>query len=69
MTPPGGGPRLPNRKGLGGIGKRRLALIGVAGESVGVLAGVAGWRISGEPAWIIMAVVSFVLALIMLRYV
>ena len=29
---------------------RQLALLGVAGESVGVLAGAAGWRLSGEPA-------------------
>jgi len=44
-------------------------LIGVAGESVGVLAGAAFWRVSGEPAWIVMAVVSLALALIMLRHV
>ena len=50
-------------------GRRRLALIGVAGESVGVLAGAAFWRVSGEPAWIVMAVVSLALALIMLRHV
>ncbi|CAA9288827.1 MAG: hypothetical protein AVDCRST_MAG77-4545 [uncultured Chloroflexi bacterium] len=57
--------RLPTTS----LGRRRLAMIGVAGESVGVLAGAAGWRISGEPAWIIMAVVSFALAIVMLRHV
>jgi hypothetical protein len=51
------------------VGRRRLALIGVAGESVGVVAGAAGWKVSGEPAWIVMAVVSFALAIIMLRHV
>jgi len=44
-------------------------MIGVAGETVGVLAGAAAWRVSGEPAWILMAVVSFALALIMLRHI
>jgi hypothetical protein len=66
-----GGGRPPFRRPSTGRpgGRRRLALIGVAGESVGVLAGVAGWRISGEPAWIIMAIVSFALAVFMLRHV
>lgn len=50
-------------------GRRQLALIGVAGESVGVLAGAALWRYSGEPAWIVMAVVAFALALVMVRHV
>ncbi|HXI18901.1 MAG TPA: hypothetical protein VNM48_21255 [Chloroflexota bacterium] len=63
---PGGSHRPPTTK-LGG--RRRLAMIGVAGESVGVLAGAAAWRVSGEPAWILMAVVSFALALIMLRHI
>ena len=64
-------PKLPPRgTGRGSpTGRRRLALIGVAGESVGVLAGAAFWRMSGEPAWIVMAVVSLALALIMLRHV
>lgn len=48
---------------------RRLALVGVAGQSVGVLAGAAGWRFSGEPAWLVMAGVSFALALVLLRRV
>jgi hypothetical protein len=48
---------------------RQLALIGVAGESVGVLAGAAGWRVSGEPAWLVMAGVSLALALVLLRRV
>jgi hypothetical protein len=64
-------PRKPGRRPQPGgtTGRRRLALIGVAGESVGVLAGAAFWRVSGEPAWIVMAVVSLALALIMLRHV
>jgi hypothetical protein len=41
----------------------------VAGESVGVLAGAAGWRLSGEPAWLVMAVLSLALALVLLRHV
>lgn len=64
---PGGGSRHPRSGRFGG--RRRLALIGVAGESVGVLFGAAGWQLSHEPAWIIMAAVSFVLALFMLRHV
>jgi hypothetical protein len=48
---------------------QRLALIGVAGESVAVLAGAAGWRVSGEPAWLVMAGVSLALALVLLRRV
>ncbi len=44
-------------------------MIGVAGESVGVLAGAIFWRTSGEPLWIVMAVVAFALALMMLRHV
>jgi hypothetical protein len=67
VLPPGGAGRRPG--GSRPAGRRRLALIGVAGESVGVLAGAAGWRVSGEPMWIIMAAVSFALALIMLRHV
>jgi hypothetical protein len=69
---PGGPPGFPGgkRPGLRGLtGRRRLALIGVAGESVGVVAGAAGWKLSGEPAWIVMAVVSFLLAIVMLRHV
>jgi hypothetical protein len=64
-------PKLPPRNTGRGptTGRRRLALIGVAGESVGVLAGAAFWRVSGEPAWIVMAIVSFALALVMLRHV
>ena len=65
-------PKLPPRTPTGrgpATGRRRLALIGVAGESVGVIAGAAFWRVSGEPAWIVMAVVSLALALIMLRHV
>ena len=69
MQPSGmpGGSRRPPATKLGG--RRRLAMIGVAGETVGVLAGAAAWRVSGEPAWILMAVVSFALALIMLRHI
>ncbi|MGI8423865.1 MAG: hypothetical protein ACR2NO_07110 [Chloroflexota bacterium] len=68
--PPGAsgpGGRRPQGGRFGG--RRRLALIGVAGESVGVLAGAVLWRYSGEPAWIVMAVVSLALALIMVRHV
>lgn len=61
-------PRPPKRF-QGPKTRQRLALIGVAGESVGVVAGAAFWRVSGEPAWIVMAVVSLALALIMLRHV
>jgi hypothetical protein len=68
-----GGPKLPgNRptKSRFQVPRRqKLALIGVAGESVGVLAGAAGWKVSGEPAWIVMSVVSFALAIILLRYI
>jgi hypothetical protein len=46
---------------------RHLAMLGVAGESVGVLAGAAGWRFSGEPAWLVMSGVSLALALVLLR--
>ena len=60
----------PPRPGLPRFGgRRRLALIGVAGESVGVIAGAALWRMSGEPAWIVMSVISLALALIMVRHV
>jgi hypothetical protein len=48
---------------------RQLALLGVAGESVGVLAGAAGWRLSGEPAWLVMSGVSLALALVLLKRV
>ena len=65
--PPRNTGKRPQQSRFGG--RRRLALIGVAGESVGVLAGAAFWRISGEPAWIVMAVVSLALALIMLRHI
>ncbi len=59
-----GGPRRPRgRQG------RRLALLGVAGESIGVVAGAAFWRFSGEPAWLVMSGVSLALALILLRRV
>lgn len=56
----------PPARGLRG---QRLALIGVAGESVGVLAGAAGWHLSGELAWLIMAGISLALALVLLRRV
>ena len=57
----------PKKERFGG--RRQLAIIGVAGESVGVVAGAALWRYSGEPAWIVMAVVAFALALVMVRHV
>ncbi len=63
-----GTPQRPNPSGRMPRG-RQLALIGVAGESVGVLAGAAGWRFSGEPAWLVMAGVSLALALVLLRRV
>jgi hypothetical protein len=44
-------------------------LIGVAGVSVGVLAGAAGWRVTQEPAWLVMSGVSLALALLLLRRV
>ena len=70
MQPGGRSPRTPRKPGTGRFGgRRRLAMIGVAGESVAVLVGAAGWRVSGEPAWIIMSVVSLAFALIMLRQV
>ena len=70
-TPPGGSNgRRPGRPGLPRRAQgRHLALLGVAGESVGVLAGAAGWRFSGEPAWLVMSGVSLALALILLRRV
>ena len=64
---PGG--RRPTGSRGGAPRRRRLALLGVAGESVGVLAGAAGWRLSGEPAWLVMAVLSLALALVLLRHV
>ena len=69
--PLSGGPN--NRGGNGGrppsLRGRRLALLGVAGESVGVVAGAAGWRMSGEPMWLVMAAISFALAVLLLRRV
>ena len=44
-------------------------MVGVAGESVGVLVGAAGWRLSGEPAWLVMSGISLALALLLLRRV
>jgi hypothetical protein len=69
--PSGGRPTNPKRPNSSGRlpRGRQLALIGVAGESVGVLAGAAGWRFSGEPAWLVMAGVSLALALVLLRRV
>ena len=61
------GPARPGLPRLGG--RRRLALIGVAGESVGVLAGAAGWRWSGGPAWLVMSAISLALALVLLKRV
>lgn len=70
MPPPKGNGRGPRRSGGPRIPQgRRLALLGVAGESVGVVAGAAFWRTSGEPAWLVMAGVSLALALILLRRV
>jgi hypothetical protein len=63
-----GGPPGP-RRGLKVLPGRQLALLGVAGESVGVLAGAAGWRLSGEPAWLVMSGVSLALALVLLKRV
>jgi hypothetical protein len=74
-APPGrGGGHRPAPKGRGPFGQglaqgRRLVLLGVAGESVGVLAGAAGWRISGEPVWLVMSGISLALALVLLRRV
>jgi hypothetical protein len=62
-----GRPTGPRRPGM--LPGRNLALLGVAGESVGVLAGAAGWRFSGEPAWLVMSGVSLALALVLLRRV
>ncbi len=81
VVPPPGPPRGDGRQGGSGPGKppgprrrwavpgRQLALLGVAGESVGVLAGAAGWRLSGEPAWLVMSGVSLALALVLLKRV
>lgn len=68
---PSGGPnnRRPGGSPFKTPKRRQLALLGVAGESVGVVAGAAGWRVSGEPAWIVMSIVSFALALVLLRHV
>ena len=64
-----GSNRAPRPKSPLTGGRRRLALIGVAGESVGVIAGAALWRTSGEPAWIVMSVIAFALALVMVRHI
>lgn len=66
---PGPGNRRPGKSRFAIPKRRKLALIGVAGESVGVLAGAAGWRVSGEPAWIVMSIISLALAIILLRHV
>ena len=65
----GGGGKPGPRRSLRGLPGRQLALLGVAGESVGVRAGAAGWRLSGEPAWLVMSGVSLALALVLLKRV
>lgn len=63
-------PGPPNRRGRFRLPKNRsLALIGVAGESAGVLAGAAGWRVTQEPAWLVMSGISLALAILLLRRV
>ena len=64
-----GGPGLPGPNRPPSARGRRLALLGVAGESVGVLAGAAFWKVSGEPAWLVMSGISLALALVLLRRV
>jgi hypothetical protein len=63
----GGPDRGDGRRKPPALRGRRLALLGVAGESVGVLAGAAGWKLSGEPIWLVMAGISLALALVLLR--
>ena len=63
------GPELPRPNRPGSDRSRHLALLGVAGESVGVVAGAAFWKVSGEPAWLVMSGISLALALVLLRRV